>query len=378
MAGFLWRYSRRYLANDRGVALIVVLFVVALVTVLVLEYHYDAAVELELAANYGEDVQAYHLAMSGLSFARAILLLDDDAQVDGAQDTWHQLSSLPTCFSPQQLLALAGAEEGGLLGVGDNQAELAATSEPAKDDQACVSLRIIDESGKLPLNALVSEDDDLSVSWVAIFDKFFELFEIEADLRLAVVDWLDDDDNPQPIFGAEKNYYEGLETPYEPRNGPILTPGELRLIRGFDADTLVKLFPGLEPKAVADVDLGTNIYLTLFGDSQASPLKVNLNTADELVLQALLAGLQVNSPEDVARDIVRERTEREDGQFNTIDEVESLTNIGLRSNVLEQVAGVASTHFRVESIGVIGPIQKRVIAVLHRANTLEMTYFKVE
>src|SRR5881296_2977800 len=61
--------ARRSLDNEQGVALVVTLFVVALVAVLVLEYHFDASVELDLAANYANDVQAYHLALAGVHFA---------------------------------------------------------------------------------------------------------------------------------------------------------------------------------------------------------------------------------------------------------------------------------------------------------------------
>ena len=54
-------------------ALVMTLFVVALVTVLVLEYHFDASVEIDLATNYASDVQAYHLALAGVRFAQALL-----------------------------------------------------------------------------------------------------------------------------------------------------------------------------------------------------------------------------------------------------------------------------------------------------------------
>ena len=43
--------SRRYRGHEQGLALVLTLFVVALVTILVLEYHFDAAVEIDLAMN---------------------------------------------------------------------------------------------------------------------------------------------------------------------------------------------------------------------------------------------------------------------------------------------------------------------------------------
>src|SRR5215470_12072953 len=106
--GFLRPGARRYRGQERGLALVLTLFVVALVTVLVLEYHFDASVEIDLAMNYASDVQAYHLALAGVRFAQA-LLERDDPKVDGPDDSWYQLGLVPACFSPQQLLDLATA-----------------------------------------------------------------------------------------------------------------------------------------------------------------------------------------------------------------------------------------------------------------------------
>src|SRR5262245_22983257 len=80
-----------YLANAQGIALVINLFVVVLVTVLVLEYYFDASIEIDLAANYADDVRAYHLALAGVSFAQA-MLQQDDANVDGPKDLWYMFS----------------------------------------------------------------------------------------------------------------------------------------------------------------------------------------------------------------------------------------------------------------------------------------------
>ena len=103
--------ARRSLGNEQGLALVITLFVVALVAVLVLEYHFDASVELDLAANYANDVQAYHLALAGVHFAQA-LLQQDNSKSDGPESKWYQLGLVPACFAPQQLLALAATGGG--------------------------------------------------------------------------------------------------------------------------------------------------------------------------------------------------------------------------------------------------------------------------
>jgi general secretion pathway protein K len=362
----------RHLSDRRGVALIITLFIVALVTILVLEYHFDASVEIDLAANYGADVQAYHLAVSGINFARA-LLQRDNPQVDGPDDQWYKLGLFPVCFPPQQLLALAEEAEGeaaSLLSPDSSQE----TSDTTDDDAGCVVLRIIDEQSKLPINALLPDgsSQEPNSTWYTIFLEFFTSFEIDEEALNALVDWIDPDDEPRDIGGAENEYYEGLESPYKTSNRPLRVPGELRLVRGFDYDTLAKLFPGHTPEDMGDIDLGTNTYLTVFGTA-----KVNLNTANEVVLQTLLGGLQGDSGSTAA--LVDEIiTRRGEGQLERIDE-DLIPDSQLRTQ-LARVADVKSTHFRVESVGVVGIVQKKAVAVLERTDqgNIGLVYFKVE
>ena len=368
-----------YLANERGMALVITLFVIALVTVLVLEYHFEANVEFELAANYADDVQAYHLAMSGVSFARA-LLLRDDAASDGMQDLWYSMSLVPACFPPQQLLLMAGEDGGGGTLFPDRTTDDGQLQDETSDGQRCVSLRIVDEQSRLPINALMpqGENADPNPIWRSIFAAFLANYQIDEDVLDALVDWIDADDQPRGIGGAERIHYAGLEHPYEPPNRPMRSVGELRQIRGFDYETLAKLFSKssqlpLTPEAIADIDLGSNSNLTVYGDRDA---KVNLNTADTDVLLALFDGLQAG----VATELVEEiDVKRQEEPFNDLQAVNDLIPDNTVRQQLQQVADVKSQFFRVESLGRVGDIQKKVVAVIQRqSTTTTMVYFKIE
>jgi type II secretory pathway component PulK len=436
--GFLRPDARRYRGQEQGVALVMTLFVVALVTVLVLEYHFDASVEIDLAMNYANDVQAYHLALAGMRFAQA-LLQQAPKDTNGPEDTWYKLGLVPACFSPQQLLELATAGLGDGLPTEGRDAKTALSQRVAdhrvedigQEGAGCVSLRITDENSKLPINALrppISDDNQQPDSrWVNIFKRFFESFKIDPEVVDALIDWLDIGDNPRGTGGAERSYYESLPMPYAPPNGPMRTPGEIRLVKGLDdAETLAKLFPGATPEAVADLDLGSNNYLTPFGAEQTQTdtqtdtqtgtqagtqtgsrtgtqagsrtgtqtanqaAKVNVNTASPEVLKALIVGVQDgvqparSSIEGVVEEIVAKRQEKKLKNLNEVVQGATLTALG-------NVADVKSTHFRVESVGVVGIVQKKIVAVLKRdsqqatranltnqANQMTMLYFKVE
>jgi type II secretory pathway component PulK len=395
--------------------LIITLFIVALVAILVLEYHFDATMEVELADTYASEVQAHYLAMTGLNLVQ-ILLQRDAPEHDGLDELWAQLASMTSfmCMSPQQLLELAREQmqnqslDGNTENPGNTTTRSGSTgslgsarrsgstgslgsttrSEPSQPEtaehlQACLRLGIVDEARKLPINALVNTSadqaagearDDIDPDWQQVFNDFFAKFEINEDAVDALIDWIDV--SPGHLDGgAEDDYYEGLEQPYSTPDRPMQVPGELRLVRHFDCETLAKLFPGRECKDMTDVDIGSNNYLTPYSDGPDTA-KVNVNTASEEVLLALT---QENAA--CVQDILANRLIVQ-GQTvaQPITDVSQLT--ACNSPNFEKVAGVSSAYFRVEAQGEVGGrIKKKIIAVLKRGGQQEpmkVVYFKVE
>jgi general secretion pathway protein K len=261
----------------------------------------------------------------------------------------------------------------------------------------CVSLRITDEDSKLPINALMPQATGnvqpvADPNWVRIFQAFFASFKIDPEVVDALIDWIDADDIPRGSGGAERSYYERLPVPYKPPDGPMRTPGELRLVKGLDNPVeLAKLFPGVTPEAMADLDLGSNSYLTPFGPDPTATASmatahVNVNTATPEVLTALIAGLKDISPAAAVAQAQGFIAKRQEKQFTSKNEAMQDLNGGPN---LPKVADIKSTYFRIESVGVVGVVHKKIVAVLkptrgqqqggqQNANTSNMLYFKVE
>lgn len=65
------------------------------------------------------------------------------------------------------------------------------------------------------------------------FEDLLELEGMTEDVAAAIIDWIDPDDLVSE-FGAEAGYYNQLNPPYEPRNGPIQSLHELELVVGVD------------------------------------------------------------------------------------------------------------------------------------------------
>ena len=97
------------------------------------------------------------------------------------------------------------------------------------------------------------------------------------DTADAILDWLDEDDDPRQ-YGAEYDYYGGLAEPYAPKNGPLESLEELLLVRGvtpellFGRDTnrngIIDLHEQeiIIPEDLGDgtLDRGWSAYLTLY------------------------------------------------------------------------------------------------------------------
>ena len=129
-----------------------------------------------------------------------------------------------------------------------------------------LNAKIEDERGKLNLNDLAAGGDAIARGKKILrVKRLFELVQINPDLVDAIVDWVDQDEKPEPA-GAESLYYQTLRPSYRAANAPLQTFLELRLIKGMTPEIIEKL-----SKLVT-------VY-PLEGES-----KVNVNTANPLVI----------------------------------------------------------------------------------------------
>jgi general secretion pathway protein K len=116
-------------------------------------------------------------------------------------------------------------------------------------------------------------------------------------------DWIDKNDLKH-ANGAEKDYYEKLDPPYEPRNAPLETVEELLLIKGF-----AEVFEGVEITAA----------FTVFSE-RGPKVDPNLATREALML---IPGLD----EGLVNTILTQRREKEfksNRDFNELVEPEQL------------------------------------------------------
>ena len=114
------------LKDDRGVALLICLLVVAILTIVVLAFHYDTQVDTALTANSFLSLEAEYAARSGVAFCLA--MLREDAENDVALPVDRRTDSLTERWA---------------IGL-----------EPTQVGRAVVAATIADEDGKFNINGL--------------------------------------------------------------------------------------------------------------------------------------------------------------------------------------------------------------------------------
>ena len=242
----------RILSNNRGMALLITVLIISLILIITLRFNTSMRASLTSASNLQDNIALNYMAKSIFNAARAVLSVDAaQSSFDSMHEDWANLAAASQYFS-----YFFQRGEGGMS--------------------------ITDHSGRLQVNSLIMRKEDEWVvneeqkqMWINLLssDEFALDEQDAAGIVEAVIDWIDADDETLGFGGAESSYYQGLDTPYAPRNGPMEFIEELLLIRGITPE----LYHGTEEVP------GLATLVTPHGRDG----RININTADPLVLSAL-------------------------------------------------------------------------------------------
>ncbi len=301
---------KRVKKNERGIALLVVLMGIALMTLIVVDFSTAAALSYLSAANQANELRAYYLARSAISVGLG--LLAEDARTDSMSQT--PFDSLSDVWAiPFPPMPVGGGE---------------------------VSLSITDEARKLNINDLVNpQNGQVDQDFVAELQRLFMIVGVSPEIIPAIIDWIEPGNIASP-GGAKMDFYMGLQPPYAPRGGPMPTIGDLKLIKGVDETTFNIL----------------SQYLTVFPEPA-----VNANTAPPEVLACLLPEM-MQDPQYV-KEIIAARTIR---PFTNTTDIGNLPDLGAIAQELTQVVTTSSTYFTITGMGTFAGSRKLVYSTFRR------------
>jgi general secretion pathway protein K len=226
------------LPHQRGVAIIMVLLIVAMATVLAAYLAQQQQLWQRQVESQFDRNQARRLGIAGIDWARAVLADDARANTtDHAGEMWAlRLPAMPV-------------DNGEVLGV------------------------IEDRQGLFNLNSVVVNGIS-SAPNIVQFQRLLNLLGLPVQLATALADWIDSDSEEQPSGGAEDKYYLSLPNPYRSANRPLVEIGELSKIKGFDERTIARLRPYVSTLPIS--------------------LPINVNFAPAEVLSAMIPDLSLS------------------------------------------------------------------------------------
>lgn len=128
---------------------------------------------------------------------------------------------------------------------------------------------VIDEAGKINLNALLQIDPSGEVAFDVLMKLRSQLPSMTEEIADAIIDWIDTDDEPRPA-GAENAYYSAQTPGYLCKNGPLDSLEELLLVKGMTPELLFgadRNRNGVEDQGENDGNgwsAGLSAYLTIY------------------------------------------------------------------------------------------------------------------
>ncbi len=338
----------------RGIALIIVLISIVVLSVLAAGFAYSMKVETKLARNASYDTELEWMGRSGVELARYVLgqqLLITAEPFDSLNQRWAGgPGSLAMSNSPLADIQLENVEFG----------------------SGKFSVKIVDCERKININ-LANEP----ILQRALISMGLDAAETTTVVN-SILDWIDRDDAAR-VGGAESDYYQGSNPPYVAKNGPIDDISELLLVKGVTQE----LFWG--PACTNHSPAAFQVKGGLFGGPQGpasfafglvdaftpvSSGRININTASAEVLQAILGADQ-----NIASRIVEFRNEGEglEGPRPIGSPgkgiLDALVNAGLSNQAAQQFArffDVRSRTFEVQVKAEISGYPRYFIAVLGR------------
>ena len=321
-------------------ALLMTILIISLIMVVTLRFNMTMRASLSGASNLQDNVTLDYMARSVFNATRAILSVDvEDNDYDTLHEDWANLSAAAMYFSH-----FFNRGQGGL--------------------------NITDHSGRLQVNSLLKRhEEEWQVNEVQkqvwlnlLMSEEFELTDQDAENIIeAIVDWIDEDTDVYGFGGAESSYYQSLDNPYSPRNGPMEFIEELLLVKGVTSE----LFYGTEEFT------GLSALVTPWGRDG----KININTADSLLLRAL--------SDQIDLDMV-------DGMMNYREEDEPhLSDPGWYKNapgfagdvtIPAELITTASSFFEVSTKVVLNDMSRKVRGMIARGpgSQTQIVYWKVE
>jgi len=288
--------------REVGVALVSALLVVSLATIAAVAMASRQHLDIRRTSNLLDRDQAMLYAVGAEGWAAHLLVRDrEDGEVDHLGEEWAY---------PLAPVAVEGGDVGG---------------------------QIEDLQGRFNLNSLAASEEAGKAA-LARFRRLLEALELDPVLAEAVADWIDADIEARLPDGAEDDEYLGLKPAYRTANALMVSPSELRLVKGFGPEVYAAIAP----------------YVTALPEATT----INVNTASARVIMSLADGIAETDAESIIGD------RGEDGFPSVAEFLKHDALAGLK--ITPEGLAVSSSYFALRSEAHIGRSRAQLYSVLKR------------
>ena len=310
-------------AGDPGIALLIVLWVLAILMVVVLSFSFMTRTETHATLSFKEGIEKKFIAEAGIE--RGIM----------------EIFFANFFNANPNMIQEEGKEPWRTDGTGYSD----------KFGAGGYTVRITDESGKVDINML---NDASGIILKNLLMNVAGVNEETADTIVdSALDWKDKNVGTHRLNGAGDEYYESLPNPYKVKHADFDTPEELMLVKGVTPEIL---YGTRDKKGIID-------FLTVYSRSGS----INVNAAPKEVLMAI-PGI---TPE-IADQIISSR------------EVKKITNpseVGIPAQSFPFIYYGSSSTFTIESVGSTGDEKtgyaiKAVVGGIEGGSKYKYLYYK--
>ena len=305
---------RRVTKNQKGIALFLVLWVLALLSVIVGEFCFAMRTEVNVTRNFKEQTEAYYIALAGLNRAIGELIRKEVVRQKTAKKPESKMEE---------------NEEDS-----ESQWRMNVDIAPVSFGQGKFEVKIGNESGKININGA-------NESLLKVMLNAFNIEEQQKSVIIAsIMDWRDKNDLRR-LNGAEDSYYGSLPEPYECKNGDFDSVEELLMVRGVTPEIF---YGGLKDIITVFKAPGKRIrFKKGYKMIPADLNKININAAPKKVLLAL-----PSMTDKLAQEIMDYRKESD---FRALTEVSSLVGADVYKAISPYITLETSPFYSIKSVG---------------------------
>ncbi|MCO4747860.1 MAG: general secretion pathway protein GspK [Proteobacteria bacterium] len=409
--GWLWREltrprgheAHRFYRGGRGskggVALLLVLTNLLLMSVLVSEMTFTASVRVKLAVHQRDEAKAEQLAYTGAQLYQLFLLaqkgisrmpqIQQAAQMFGidVNNLWQALPMINTGLMRMVFVSNGSIDEedmerAGTEGLSEEEVEESREEGSGSDRNFLdfdgdFAAEITDENSKVNVSMIggqnlsellanpqaqqlyglmAGEDNDRF-----FLDRNLERWELIGNLA----DWVDADTTRAYQGGPEDALYNNLDSPYLPKNASFNSFDEIRLVDGWHRDDVWERF---------------GQHLTVYGSG-----RINVNSAQPEVIRGLLVhGCNATMPaqQDPVMAAIEERRLLIGPFMRPRDFIQTVTGTGLECpNLTNTMISTQSDIFRITSTGVVGEAKATITTIIDQSSNRgpgKVVHFKIQ